>query len=747
MLGPAALARSAPVRPLLARAALVALVLGLAACSRSGAGANSPDSVVAAVQPVEVTDERFARTLHEFLLDPAKGNRERALLAGLVQKQLERAGERFARGEVRAGDNALTGAFLLLQSGQMAPGMFTGSATPLLKGADEAARVGNAGRARALYKRLAEILPEGRQLRDVKDHLAALDRWFEPSASSTPLQQAGRRQRASVQEALLDASPAALRAADQDVIQWVRAAFDSDVTERPPVSPLDRDQALEAFRAVRSSGVILAALHLRHSDPEGALRAFEEADLGRIVPPALRDRLERAAQGERNAWVDLFRLYDSAQRGGSQETSIDPELATGAAWGAALGLYRSSPGEAESVMPISMLLVDLGMAEVATTLLSETLDRNATSESVGWALSLVLRAIVQEEQVGSLDAARRTFENARPLLTLAGEPRFAQVQPRPGRIEYVMGALEARAGHLDRALPHIQAAVRTFPSVPALLSLANIERQRKNPDEAVRTLQAAVQLAQSSGDPIAEAEAEELIYQVERDRGNAQAAALALRRALDRTLSARQQQVPPENLARLERLLARILEHYGEPLAARQAGERALEASRSNARQIAASLTDMSRRALTWGDLRAAQRATSEAMAAQLPAEDLVYIALWQRLLERQLGARSDGSTEEALASLSDAHGWVEILRKWGRGQIDNGQLVSAARNPVERTEALFYVAMAQRTRQTPSGGEEQLREVAESPAVDLVEVTIARDLLAPPSPTRLALPSDVTLP
>src|SRR5690606_6239565 len=344
----------------------------------------------------------------------------------------------------------------------------------------------------------------------------------------------------------------------------------------------------------------------------------------------------------------------------------------------------------------------------------------------------------------SLETARLVFENARPLLELAEKPRFAQVQPRPGRIEYVIGALEARSGYLERALPHVQAAVRSFPTVPALFSLASIERQRGNAEEAVRALQAAVQLAQANGDVIAEGEAEELLYQVERDRGSSQAAAEALERALARTLSARQQQVPTENLARLERLLARILEHYGEPLAARQAGERALEASRSNARQIAASLTDMSRRALTWGDLRAAQRATSEAMAAQLPAEDLVYIALWQRLLERQLGARSDGSTEEALASLSDAHGWVEILRKWGRGQIDNGQLVSAARNPVERTEALFYVAMAQRTRQTPSGGEEQLREVAESPAVDLVEVTIARDLLAPPSPTRLALPSDV---
>lgn len=741
------LRRSGLRAPRLGSLVLALLLAGTGACSRSGPGAASPDATVAAVQPVEVKDDEFARTVHQFLLDAERGNKDRNLLAGLVQKQLERAGQRFARGQIRAGDSALTGAFLLLQSGQIAPGMFEGSAGPLLRGADEAARVGNAGRARALYRQLESVLPDGRQRNDVREHLAALDRWFEPSANSTPLQQAGRRQRASVQEALLEASPTALRAADQDVVAWVRAAFDSEVAERAPASPIDRDEALEAFRAVRTSGVVLAALHLRHGDPDGALRVFEEADLMRIVPPALRDRLERAAQGERNAWVDLFRLYDSAQRGGSQETSIDPELATGAAWGAALGLYRSSPGEAEAVMPLGMLLVDLGMAEVSSLVLAQNIDRKATSEALGWALALVLRALVQEEEVGSIDAARRTFANARPLLELAADPRFEQVQPRPGRIEYVMGALEARGGHLDRALPLIQAAVRSFPSVPALVSLANIERQRGNSDEAVRALQAAVQVAQANADPVAEAEAEELIYQIERDRGNAQAAAPALRRALDRALSARQQQIPTENLARVERLLARILEHYGEPLAARQAGERALEASRANARQIAASLTDMSRRALTWGDLRAAQRATREAVAAQLPADDLVYIALWQRLLERQLGARSDGGPEEALASLSDASGWVENLRRWGRGQVDDQGLLEMAQTPVERTEALFYVAMAQRTQQARRAGEEQLRQVAGSPAVDLVEVTIARDLLAPSAPARLALPSDVTLP
>src|SRR5690606_17586240 len=97
------------------------------------------------------------------------------------------------------------------------------------------------------------------------------------------------------------------------------------------------------------------------------------------------------------------------------------------------------------------------------------------------------------------------------------------------------------------------------------------------------------------------------------------------------------------------------------------------------------------------------------------PSEDVVYIALWQRLLERRLGARSDGAPEEALASATDAVGWVETLRRWGRGQLDDQALLRAAQSPVERAEALFYAGMSLRSAASPDGGQKELREVAQS--------------------------------
>ncbi len=719
---------------------------GIACTPKAGPGPDTAHQAdVGDIEATPVSEEAFAKTTHELLLNRERGAKELSLLVGAIQTQLARSERRFSEGELAAGDDALSGAFLLLQAGQMWPEALSRSEKALNYGATEAARVGNAGRARALYQQLERILPDGPLKSDVQRHLHALASWPAPSSQMSALQAAGERQRISVQQALIDSSPGMLQAADRDVIAWIQTAFESDIAERPIVSPMDRDEALEAYRAVRGGGLILVALHLRHGDPLGALQVLDRADLLRILPPRMRDRLRTAGEEDSpDAWVDLFRLFDAAQSEGAPETGLDRRVARGAAWGAALGLYRSAPGEAETAMPLAMMLVDLGMADVATTLLSQNLDHRASAEAVAWSLALVLRAVVQEDRVGQLEDARRAFAGAAPLLELAEDPRYATITPRPARLHYVMGVLETRSAHLDRALPHFQRAVRGEATVPALKSLAGIERQRGNPDEALRSLGAAVQVAQSGGDIIAEAEIEEEIFAIERDRGNTRAAEVALRRALDKVLAASEVDTTQDSRARVERSLARILEHYGEDKAARRAAERALEASQSDLGQLTATLTDISRRALTTGDLRTARKATREALSADLAPEDLIYIALWQRLLERKLSAPSDGSSEEAFSRLADATGWVAKLRSWGRGRIGDEALLEAAHDRVQQVEAAFYVAMAKRMNGAPDQGTAELRKVAGSQAIDLVEVTIARDLLTQP---KIALPADVKLP
>jgi lipoprotein NlpI len=123
-----------------------------------------------------------------------------------------------------------------------------------------------------------------------------------------------------------------------------------------------------------------------------------------------------------------------------------------------------------------------------------------------------------------------------------------------------------------------------------------------------------------------------------------------------------------------------------------------------------------------------------------------VYIALWLQLVETKLNVPSDGTVEEAYAGVDENSGWPARLRAWARGKLSDQELANAARSASEKTEAVFYAAM--RKLQTGTESSKDLERVAQSQAIDLVEVSIARDLLAmrSPSPNR-KLPPNLKLP
>jgi len=129
-------------------------------------------------------------------------------------------------------------------------------------------------------------------------------------------------------------------------------------------------------------------------------------------------------------------------------------------------------------------------------------------------------------------------------------------------------------------------------------------------------------------------------------------------------------------------------------------------------------------------------------------ADDLVYLALWLKLLETELSIPSDGSAEDTLSSLEDASGWSAKLRAWGRGKLTDAELAAGAQNRVEHTEASFYIAMSKRARGDQSAYQE-LARVARSETVNLVEIGIARDVVAlhAGAETGIRLPPSADLP
>lgn len=717
--------------PLLIASATLAASPVLTGCAGRSTHPQSAHATINGQPIPALKEEAFGQAAYDVLVSPPGAAERSGLLVAVVRRQLQRAKARFDAGQREAGLNALTGAFYLMRSSEFDDLVLDGGEGALGAGASEVARLGQEGYAYTLYGMLRDKLPKGPERDEVEAHLEAMARFSKATHGAGPMQMAGADLRAATQRSLIEARKTAVDAASERAVQWLKRAMESNAADAPMSSNADRDEAFEAYRALRGGGYTLIAIYLRHGDARGALNAADHADLGRIIAPELRDRLERAAEdNDPDAWADLCHFFDSASRAADSEGLLDHTLMEAATWGTAVELFRAEPGSMRGAVPLATQLVRYGLAEVAPLLLTPAVNKDATPENVSFALNIVGKALVAEDELNQLNSARHTFENAQGLLVLGeNKANLGKVNPSSARLRYVMGALETRHGELARALPLVQAAVKAEPSLESLMTLSAIERQRDH-GAALTALGQAVELAKASNDALAETDALNMKFEVYRDHGDAGNAAKTLDAALARAVDAqRSARTSGPTLARSERLLARILEHYPDQSALRRATERAYEASSSDPNQLTATVLDSARRSLTQADLGGARRAAQRAVAANLASEDMVYVALWLQLVERKLNVASDGTLEEAYSNVDEGSGWPARLRAWARGRLSDQDLAGAARNASERTEATFYAAMAKLQAGTDTS--KDLEKVAQSPAVDLVEVTIARDLLA----------------
>ena len=114
-----------------------------------------------------------------------------------------------------------------------------------------------------------------------------------------------------------------------------------------------------------------------------------------------------------------------------------------------------------------------------------------------------------------------------------------------------------------------------------------------------------------------------------------------------------------------------------------------------------------------------------------MSGDDLVYPALWLQLLEKKLRVPSSGAVEDAYSGIDDTSGWPSRLRAWATGRLNDAELLAAAKDRSQRTEAIFYAAMARHAQGSAEDAKAGFEQVVKSEAIDLVEVSIARDLLA----------------
>jgi tetratricopeptide (TPR) repeat protein len=706
------------------------------------AGGPSP----AAMTPVEhtgmpameISPKDFARVTAEVLASASRDQETKLRLAGITQYQLRRAERLFLAGHAEQAEDVVTGALLLLRHDDELLSATRERGVALLFAAHAAARSGDAGRAEALYDLAHKVLPSESDRVDVEQHLQAITEWNVSTGGTSDLEEVGEQARRAISRSIVDPRAESYTQAKNSIVDWMQKALERSDSEEAPASQMERELAMEAYRAIRTGAPAMIALNLRQGIPDSAVSALEEANLERALPPGVRALLNAASQeNDSGAWLELFRQLESLRDQGSAETQLPRYLADGAALWAAIGLYRSSPDVVENVMPLSMTLVEFGMPEVASALLSKTTNEKSSGEALSWSVSLVLRGLLELSRSDQLVAARRSFQEAAPLFKLA--ERSGYRGPSPARAKMLMAALETRHGHVDRALPLLEASIALEENPGVYLRLAQLQRQQGKRDKALKSLKKSIELSQKAGDLLLESRAEETLFRIHRFAGEYPAAEAALGRALSRVLVLRDMEVPLRETAQVERQLAGLLEYYGRKQEVRRAYERALVASRNDLMELEVTLTDMARAALTLGDVRLARLATQSALDFGLPAENSIYIALWQQILEGRSGVARDGLSREVLTRASGASGWLGELRKFALGEIPPSELSSLASGIPERAEADFYALLSDKKK------DRSLKEVAESSAVDLIEVRIAEDLVA--SSHAFPLPEGVSLP
>lgn len=708
-----------------------ALLAALAGCSQRAAPpvqhAARPE---AAPHEERIPDSAFGPALFEVLARPGPGVQRAARLREAVQVQLRRAGQYLASGHSEEGVGALEGAFLLARGDEFSRELFGGDAlATLAAGASAFAQRGAEGQSEALYELLTELLPPGPPSEAFSQHLQALRRWQAETRAGGTMEAAGAALRGAQGRAGLYATRRNLESAREAIAEWLARGDALRDEQTPPRSLFEKEEYDEAFRASSMAYWALTTLYLRVGNAGGALDAIREEGLSDRTPPRLVEALRLASErDDPSAWAQLEQHTRAAEAGEAPLFGVDSALLAGARWGAAVQLYRSRPEEFAAAVPLTRLLLRHQMGEAAPLVLWPALQRSRDPRDMSFALRVVLQGLMQADAVGDLEGARRLFKNSAPLLEHASRGAATAVRPNPAELAYAMGALEARAGALSSAELHLVRAIDQSPTLEALRMLASIARQQGDFAQAENALEKATHLALQEGQAIELTEAQLASFEMLRDQDRHAEAEQALQAALQSGIRALSEARMSPALARAERALARVLELFAQPDAARRAGRRAYEASRNDPTQLATSLLDSARRALTWGDVRSARQAVRRAVAADLAAKDTVYAALWLKLLEMRLSLPSDGTASEALARIEDDTGWVARLTAWGRGRLSDERLLNAGTTTAERVEAQFYVAMARADEATRLKG---LRRVAESEAIQLIEVTIARDLLA----------------
>lgn len=724
----------------LATLVLLALSTTAAACGGGSAarfGRPVHHAERSTIAGAAVSDEAFAGAVRD-LLASEPGSKERQVrLQGVIAKQMERVATRFKAKNRDRAVASFAGAMYLVRANELTNDVLGPRGYDALKSAsEEFAKQGDEGRARASYEMLSRLAP-AKEKADIKAHLDAIAAWTRDTGGSGPMQTAGALESAAVTRHLLEPSVEARDEAVARTLDFIDKAVQVKQARRTRNAQISRDEGLEAVRALETGTTVLAAIYIRNADPHGAIAAFEKTPYlkdGNTV--TLRPELLKALEGvvdkpDSDHWLELARMLRPApahQRNEEEDFGRDTELLRVASFVAACEAYRLDATSPDAAALVATTLVDLGMGEAAPAILADAVKVQKDPRIVPLGLAVTVQAMGRALEAEEPDSVRRIFRAAAPLIA-AADAQKKPSQPSPARLLALMGDIEIREGRLDDARKLLLDSYEREKTGGVLLNLARLDWHGGKTKEAIDRLKAALAVEDVAKDPALRAEVLLVTSDITRQQGDASGARKPLADALKDLAKARSA-AEAEEKARVERLIARVLDRFGAAKSAEKALDRALEAAPRDKHQAAATIGQIVGRAFVRGDLASARDGLVRGVSSDLGREDIVYYALWVRLLERQQRAPSDGLADRILVQAADDPRWIGRVAAFGAGKLKSDQLLGHAQTPTQKTEALFYGAMDRKISGDAKGADEGLRQVMSSPGLDLMEFGLAREIL-----------------
>ena len=732
------------------------LLLALQACSKGGESPGAKLPLGGLTQPAlsAMSDDAFAGAVHDLLLSEAKSGARRSRLNSVVAKQLERSAQKFRANENDRGMVATTGALYLIARGEFSPDMVTEEGRVALEAAvKDSALAGDEGRSQALYNLLKLSLADHGG-KDLQEHLDALSQWaqdtYGPPGSAT---RAGAFERTAVRRRLYEPTQEAHDAAVAALREWIGEALKIKEAFRHHRQSATREDSAEAFRALQTGATALLSLYLMDGDTKGAIGGIDAANARELITPEAIQALTRLdAKPDAIGFVELLQAFQGRPErpdadDDSENLASEREFRQAVTFRLALQAYRLDPTLPEAAAVVAAGLQRYGMGEASPTVLLEAVTAHPEPVILSGALAIVMQAMALEVEEGSSAAARRVYRAADPLLRLADAPALqGKLQPSPPRVRALMGQIELGEGKIAEALALFNASNGGETSAAVLLWLARIEIHTGHVTEGLAHLRDAAKQAHHEKSHALQGEVLLTLSDTLQIQGDVSGAHEALTAAIAPLMAARKSGAPAERVA-AERVLARVLDRFGEPVLAQHALERALVAAAHDKQQMTAVLTQQISRALVRGDLPVARDGLHRAVAADVDDDDITYMALWVKILERHLKAPTDGTPARVFASVTTTSRWQSKLAAFGEEKITIKDLLTAATSVIEHSEALFYDAMARRATGDVKGAKTELQQVLDGPGLELVEFGVARELVAPPRASLGPLPPGMTFP